>query len=299
MSADKFIALIGAAAREIKDDYEAARKHARNKDSQRAGHEGEAAWVNLISKWLPLGQIVTRKYIVGPSGETNEIDLVILRPDYPSALTDQPTVLISGVLAAFSCKLTLRKKDILDALEQKRMINSVAGTFGSAWPEVMTGPVPFGLLSQSTGLMPSSQDPRGDFRTLYDDLVHSVDGYAVGHPSEELDALLIADRGFWSTSFSALAPKLQPDGTYKHLPMTAFLEHAPGKELGGYPLVQFLTWLSARCSSGVSSLSALRPVYGLDQQSGTMIFWEGSIYPEHIQANPTVLLNEYGHSKVL
>ena len=300
MPADKFISLIKAVAREIEEDYKGAQDHARGGDPQRAGHEGESAWKRLIGDWFPTGKTVVRKYIVGPGGDTNEVDLVVLKPDYPPHLLDQPSVLCSGVQAAFTCKLTLKRPDILEAIQQKRLINRVAGNNEALWPEAMTGPIPFGILSQSTSLCKSSTNFRNDFRLLYEEIAHSSHDREIKNPKEELDSVLIADRGFWSTIYSALMPRFPLLENGDWVPATVFLEHEPGKQLPGYPLVQFLIWMSIRLGpTAHPSLAALGPVFGLDQQSGDPTFWDMNIFPEFLREHPRLLLNEYGQPKTV
>lgn len=116
---DRFHGLFRELSLRIKTDYEEARSHARNANPQRAGHEGEATWQTLIKQWGPRLPVETRKYIVGPGGDSNEVDLVILKPDYPEHLRSHSSALVSGVAAAFSVKLTLKRAHILEALEQK------------------------------------------------------------------------------------------------------------------------------------------------------------------------------------
>ena len=299
MSAEKFLALIRSASEQMETDYERAREHARSGDPQRAGHEGEAAWQTFIKKWFPVGQIVTRKYLVGPEGSTNEIDLVVLKPDYPTDLANESSVLVSGVAAAFSCKLTLKRPDIEEALKQKRRLNQVAGDYSGSWPSVMTGPVPFGLLSQSTSIAPGSADFVEHLSDVYDSAAHPADGSGIQHPSEELDCVLIADRGFWNTSYSAFSPVFLTNEEVTWKPMTAFMSHGEGNGYPGYPLVQFLAWLASRCGEESSSLSSLTSVFGPPTASGRMVNWDDSIYPEHIRDNRRYLVGDFGNYKIV
>lgn len=299
MSAEKFLDLIRSAAEQIENDYNRARANARNGDPQRAGHESEAVWHSFIPKWFPIGDVVTRKYLVGPNGSTNEVDLVLLKPDYPKDLRNESSILVSGVAAAFSCKLTLKKPDLAEALAQKQLINRIAGEGGSTWPAVMTGPVPFGLLAQSTTLSPGAPHFSDYLAHLYYEVAHAQNSPLVNRPQEELDALLIADRGFWNTTYSSLIPRVDKEGTLVHKPMTAFMAHGQGDNHPGYPLVQFLIWLSTRCGNNNTSLSALSSVFGPPKAEGLMHFWELSIFPEHIQNNLTYLIGDFGLPKTV
>lgn len=115
---NRFHALVQAVAEGVERDYAEARNYARRRDPQRAGHQAEATWRQMLERWGNGWPVVSRRYIVGPWGESGEIDLIVLRPDYPAHLKDEAAILISGVAAAFSCKLTLRRRDIVDAINQ-------------------------------------------------------------------------------------------------------------------------------------------------------------------------------------
>src|SRR3954454_18215226 len=82
--ANRFHLLIKTLAQTVEQDYQEARKHAREDDSQRAAREGESTWLLLLTGWGPGWPVVTRKYIVGPSGDTNEVDAIVLKPDSPA-----------------------------------------------------------------------------------------------------------------------------------------------------------------------------------------------------------------------
>jgi hypothetical protein len=147
--------------------------------------------------------VVTRKYIVGPKGESNEVDVIVLKPDYPVHLREEPSILITGVAAAFSSKLTLRREHIAEAIAQKKLILDTAGEPGGSAREVLGGGFSFGLLTHSTALFKGTDDFKGQMQDLYDEVGHNLERRVVTHPREELDALLIADSAFFSTSCTA------------------------------------------------------------------------------------------------
>lgn len=156
--ADKFDTLLERLAQSVADDYEEARTNATAGNPQRAGHEGEGTWTRILRDWGPGWPVVTRKYIVGPGGSSNEVDVVILRPDYPTHLHHEPSVLSSGVAAAFSSKTTARRADVFEAVTQKRQLLAAAGPAGSRSPrEILQGPSPSGFWR--TEWMPKEIEP--------------------------------------------------------------------------------------------------------------------------------------------
>lgn len=295
---NRFHNLFERMAAQVSSDYEEARRHAREKDSQRAGHEGEATWIRVLNDWGPRWPVVTRKYIVGPNGETGEIDLVILKPDYPVSLLDDPSVLVSGVAAAFSVKLTLKRPDIAEAIKQKKRLVEISSGSDATVEGALRGPFPFGLLSHSTQILGSVDDFDEGMQRVYQQVGHAGDSALIAKPSEELDALLVADQSFFSTSRLALLPGGYSKGRQA---MSAFNRYGSSENRqAGAPIAHFVTWLSETLNQDdSSSLKAFEKMFGADSLSGYMNMWPLSIYPEHIQQTTSLLLNEYGNSKIV
>lgn len=290
---NRFHLLLESLANNVARDYVEAQQHAREHDAQRAGHEGESTWKRLLDHWGPGWPVVTRKYVVGPRGESNEVDVIVLKPDYPAHLQDEPSILISGIAAAFSSKLTLRKAHITEAIEQKQLLLDIAGDQGGSAREALQGKFPFGLLAHSTALLNGVEDFNQEMQDLYDEIGHGHDPKLVRHPREELDALLVADTAFFSTSRISYLPALSgvgPEG-----PLSSFMGHDP-VELPGAPIAQFITWLNALCAPepAASSLDALKGMFGADSASGFQTRWPMSVYPEHLREDRRRLLNEFG-----
>lgn len=283
---DKFDQLIDNLADSLAQDYEAARESAAAGDPQRAGHQGEATWVRLLRDWGPGWPVVTRKYIVGPGGTTNEVDVLVLKPDYPRHLRDETSILATGVAAAFSAKNTLRRKDVEEAFQQKRRILEVAQDRPSAPRRILQGPFPFGILAHRIDFG-GSRTQQTDRLLDWQEKVFTP----ATHPSEELDLLLVAETCFLSNGRSTLAPRQDA-----WLPMSAMMRH-PEHGAKGAPLAQFIFWLNRQCAPDNSSpaLAGLGAKFGASEASGTMRWWDFDLYPEHIRNNPRVLLNDYGH----
>ena len=290
---NRFHLLLESLAGNVARDYREAQDHAREHDPQRAGHEGESTWKRLLENWGPGWPVVTRKYIVGPHGESNEVDVIVLKPDYPAHLHDEPSILISGIAAAFSSKLTLRKSHIAEAIEQKKLLVDIAGDLGGSARDALRGKFPFGLLAHSTAVLNGVEDFNQDMKNMYDQVGHSPGRPLVTHPREELDALLVADTAFFSTSRMSYLPAHPATGSEG--PVSSFMGH-DSVDLSGAPLAQFITWLNSLCASepGASSLEALKGMFGADSASGYQTRWPMSVYPEHLREDRRRLLNEFG-----
>ncbi|MBT1631301.1 DUF6602 domain-containing protein [Curtobacterium flaccumfaciens] len=297
MTENRFQGLIRRVADQVQADYEEARQHARDHNPQRSGHEGEATWIRLLSEWGPACPVVSRKYIVGPGGDSNEVDLLVLKPDYPKHLIDDPSILASGVAAAFSVKLTLRRRHLTEALMQKRRLLEVAGASPGSVREALCGPFPFGILAHSSELARNATDFRAAIQELHEQTAYGSTHPLVRAPREELDALLIADRAFFSARRASLVPAGLPGTAASWQPMSSFNSyHGAATNLPGAPLAQFVTWLSQTLLPvGASPLGALEAMFGADASSGNATLWPRSIYPAAMLERGSMLLNDYGN----
>lgn len=293
----RFDALFDRLAKVVKDDYEEARRHAQESDPQQAGHVGESTWQRLLSQWGPSLPVVTRKYIVGPGGSTNEIDILVLKPDYPVGLRCEPSVLVSGVAAAFSSKTTLKKPHIREAIEQKRMLLDVAEYPEKSVRQILCGPVPFGLLCHSTSVQEHATDFAGAMQDLYWEEAYSA-SEAVSHPREELDALLVADRAFLSSWRVSLGP-VGGSPMSPWSPSTTMNRYAKDADHPGAPLAQFVTWMHKNYSTDdTHSLTAIEKSFGADASRGYQKVWPRSIYPQRFLNEPSSLQNQWGNPQV-
>ena len=82
--------------KEMEDDYERILENVKD-DPGTAGDQGEENWKELLENWLPpIFQIVTKGRILGAKGDdTPQIDLLILRPEYPKKLIGKKYYLAS------------------------------------------------------------------------------------------------------------------------------------------------------------------------------------------------------------
>lgn len=291
----RFNALIKSASSQMQTDYESARVHAQAGDSQRSGHGGEAAWETFLRAWGPGWPIATRKYVVGPFGASNEVDLLVLRPDYPKHLQSQTDILIDGIAAAFSCKLTYRRADIREALAQKKRLLEIGGTRDSNVRDALCGPFPFGLLAQSSNL---SGDEAHRVVTVQEAYQQESSEH-VERPSEDLDALVIADTAFYKPLRMASGPKIPPPR--EHFSEMVFSTFAPmrsGLSQAGLPLMHLVHWLHAQLARDDlrgSAIAGLDTHFGDSEMQGTPRAWPRSVLPDHLHGD---LLTSDGYSKV-
>lgn len=143
---------IRRASQSMQDDYNTIQTWAKE-DPGSAGDQGEENWATLLRQWLPSTfHIVTKGRIIGYDGTMSpQIDIVILKPEYPKGLYDsrQKIFLACGVLAAFECKLTLNQSHIKKFFENSIKIKSlVEKKEGTPYDELHSG-ILYGLLAHS------------------------------------------------------------------------------------------------------------------------------------------------------
>ncbi|GIJ19386.1 DUF6602 domain-containing protein [Micromonospora lutea] len=112
---------------EMASEYERIRQRA-TEDPGTAGDEGEENWARLLREWLPSSyQVRTKGRILAHDGAASrQVDVVVLRPGYPSKLLDKKLYVTSGVAAAFECKLTLTAAHIKEATQTAAEIARMA-----------------------------------------------------------------------------------------------------------------------------------------------------------------------------
>lgn len=177
---------------EMADDYQYIRKEHSREDPNVAGSNGEKNWVELFRKWLPKQlQYATNVRIIGLDGnKTREADIVILEPGYPSALAEKNEILSAGVVAAFECKLTLRKADFQSTLAKTPSIKSTSHTrsLGNALNNEIHSGLSYYLLAHDHDL--------GSLNSAYSIYREHLFGHKIGHPRGLLDGVYIAS-GSW------------------------------------------------------------------------------------------------------
>lgn len=177
-------------------------------DIQRAGHQGEGTWVQVLRPWLPSTyEVVTRKYIVPEEGSDEfEMDIIIVSPGYPKELSGDARIMAGGVAAAFSTRLTLDADGIDDAFKRAvKLRRGLKKRYGSPRSE-MLGAFPVGMLAHSHDWKRPNSTPLENVSKK----LALLDQSEVIHPREALDLLCVADLGTWAM---LRAPYLPPQAT--------------------------------------------------------------------------------------
>ncbi|MDO8107067.1 hypothetical protein Q6348_07630 [Isoptericola sp. b441] len=225
---DRLAEWIAATTHLIAANYD--ENHAKATDParvQQVGHSAETAWKSTLEEWLPPQyEIGTRKYIL-PEVDTEtydyrETDLIVFRPGYPTTLRGREEVLASGVLAAFSVKLTLDAAGLRDAVgEAARIRRHTAQRLGTPRRE-LTLPFRFGVLAHSHRF--GNKPHAAVTRTLAE-----ADQLSSSHPRESLDLVAVADLGVWSKLTGAYHPVFDAASrtfAREWYVSTTFVEHA-------------------------------------------------------------------------
>src|SRR6266516_2092447 len=96
-------------------------------DPGTAGDETEAMWKETLRGWLPdYYPIVTKGRILNQNGKSSpQIDVLVLNPAYPRRIREKKIYLASAVVAAFECKTTLRKRDLIRFYQNCRHVKNL------------------------------------------------------------------------------------------------------------------------------------------------------------------------------
>jgi hypothetical protein len=163
-------------------------------DPGTAGDEGEENWANLLREWLPNGYtVVTKGRIIGVTGEASQqIDVLVLKPAYPTRLLRKKLYLANGVAAAFECKTTLSSSHLTKAAVTAATVQRLAGRrAGSPYRELMGSPV-YGVLAHGHAWQRQESKPRENIqRALWDINIGAA------HPVDLPDLICVANLGCW------------------------------------------------------------------------------------------------------
>jgi hypothetical protein len=190
MDRHDFFKLMAAANESLANDYRRIRKRSVD-DPGTAGDQAEEDWAEILRTWLPATYpVITRGRILFEDGSSSpQIDVLVLRPSYPLGLRHEKYILAGGVIAAFECKLTLRKQHIDSAFRVAAHIKRKSRkTTGTPYDELSCGPI-FGLLAHSHALQGKKE--RASWK-IYDAVEEFQTNHAK-HPRELLDIICVAD----------------------------------------------------------------------------------------------------------
>ncbi len=150
MERHDFFKLLADVNETLASDYKRIRRRS-SEDPGTAGDQAEEDWAEIFRNWLPATYpVITKGRILFEDGSSSpQVDVLVLKPSYPLALRHEKYIFAGGVVAAFECKLTLRKEHVAKAFrvaaEIKRKARRLTGT---PYDELNSHPI-FGLLAHS------------------------------------------------------------------------------------------------------------------------------------------------------
>lgn len=137
----------------------------------------------------------TRKYIVTDSSanteQSKETDLVIFHPSYPKRLREQTHILASGIVAAFSVKMTLNAQGIREAQDEAAALRRLLPPPNATIRDDIISPILFGVLAHSHQWTAPGSDARGNVERALEDRPPR-------NPREWIDVVCISDLACWS-----------------------------------------------------------------------------------------------------
>lgn len=163
------------ANRNISDEYTRICRRV-NEDPGTAGDQGEENWKELLESWIPpYFQIVTKGRILSDSGETSpQVDVIVLSPDYPKSLLNCKEYLSGGVVAAFECKTTLRRKHIGEFIEHSKKIEKLAINENGTPRKDLQSKIYYGLLAHSHEWKKENSNPKENIENLFGNIMKNM-----------------------------------------------------------------------------------------------------------------------------
>ncbi|GAA2392056.1 DUF6602 domain-containing protein [Dactylosporangium salmoneum] len=285
---------LGQVSVELGAEYERIRARA-VEDPGTAGDEGEENWRRLLADWLPgTLNIRTKGRILGIDGTLSpQVDLVILQPSYPPKLAEKKVYLAGGVIAAFECKLTLKREHIVEAAATARKIEAIANAINThpiGTPRRdLRSPIAYGILAHSTVWR---TEPAARIEAVLNEEL-----YRDGHPRQMLDCVCVADTGFWSGDRLVMPPReLLPPNTPVPIPPGGCVygqydRAANPSEIGGpNPLHSLIGHLIQNLAWDLPDLRPLAQYWNLAQVAGAGMsmpsesrIWTYEVFSEYVR----------------
>lgn len=288
------VEFIANTSRDIADEYVRIRKRV-SEDPGTAGDQGEENWAELLRGWLPhTFHIVTKGRILSHDGTTSpQVDVIVLRPEYPPHLLAKKLYLAGGVLAAFECKLTLKAAHIKKFMQNSIAVKAcVKNEKGTPYKELHSN-ILYGLLSHSYDWK-NSKNP---VEVIYNNIVKYDDEF-ITHPSQLPDIICVADLATWSvTKVTFFGPnQMENWDTMSHLygehgsATSGYLSHDAEQESQSpnfSPVGAMISSLYRKLAWNVPSLRTLANYFSASRIEGTgkgnMRIWPSCIYSDKIR----------------
>ena len=257
-----------------------------NEDPGTAGDQGEENWKELLESWIPpYFQIVTKGRILSDSGETSpQVDVIVLSPDYPKSLLNCKEYLSGGVVAAFECKTTLRRKHIGEFIEHSKKIEKLAINENGTPRKDLQSKIYYGLLAHSHEWKKENSNPKENIEKA----IWEYDEKYVTHPREIPDIICVADLGVWKSQKMIVPNYDNGKGLKGNYVMSGYIASDNKEEfftpVGScvFDLLQNIAW---RYPSVRDIVTYMRKLNISGSGSGYSRPWEWSILSEETQEN--------------
>jgi uncharacterized protein DUF6602 len=203
------VAFLRAIESQIAAEYVRIRARAKS-DPGTAGDQSEENWATLLRNWLPATYpVVTKGRLINEYGDvTPQLDVVVLRPDYPLHLRDKKMFLSGGVVAVFECKLTLKKTHLAKAVETCKIVKNLTDNYKKTPFRELQRPILYGILAHSHAF--AKGEHGAAFAIL--DAVEGASFALAKQPHELIDVITVADAVSLTLSkWLALAPHRDRD----------------------------------------------------------------------------------------
>lgn len=264
-------------------------------DPGTAGDQGEENWAELLRDWLPRSfEVVTKGRIISQEGETSpQIDVLVLKGEYPTKLLNKKLYLAAGVAAAFECKTTLKASHIAEAVENCiRTKGLYPPRNGSPYKE-LHAPLIYGLLAHSHSWKGANSTPVDNIKQK----LHECDTKCLVHPRLQLDLLCVADLAAWAASKRAFVGpgeglNFVDMGIYGPLgaATSSYNGHTPnypGQLAQFTPIGVLISQLCQKLAWEEPALRDLADYYRVTKIAGSgkglLRLWPSSIYSEEIR----------------
>lgn len=292
---------------EMSSEYKRIQARA-TEDPGTAGDQGEENWAELLRDWLPRSyEVITKGRIISQEGVTSpQIDILVLKGDYPKKLINKKLYLAAGVAAAFECKTTLRISHITEVMENCEKIKNLYPTqTGTPYKELHT-PLIYGLLAHSHSWKGLNSTPE---QNIEEKLIES-DSEFINHPRLQLDLLCVSDLATWSSlKTTYIGPQQVPDWTTlasvygaNGSATSTFMAHTRGNELQVdhfTPIGVLISRLIQKLAWYNSSTRELADYFRIANLAGSgrglLRLWPSSIYSEEIR--PSVEAGKLSNGK--
>lgn len=255
---------------EIARDYSDAQS-AHAVDIQRSGHEGESTWADLLAKWLPPAYGVgLRKYIIGKDDRVQpfETDIVVFEPGYPQHLRYRAKVHVGGVAAAFSVKLTARKKHYKEIADWAAALANLTNVDKTTVEGQLLPGIPTGFLAHSHDL---GEDPVPALAEGFDRRAELA-----AHPRDLVDLVCVADAGTLTCKRVSYIPMSGFQPAAEDFTMSSYLTMNDSLQYGAVAhfVVALYTALGRRDPSLNKLAAELARATGTGEGQGTIRKWD-------------------------